>query len=40
MKASVLVQDQRQDLGIEGRSVLLSTMAAVQHALGEVMADC
>lgn len=36
MKASVLVQDP----GIEGRSMLLSTMAAVQHALGEVTADC
>lgn len=41
IKASVLVPGQTQDPDIEDRSVLLSTMAAVQHVLDDlVMADC
>ena len=37
IKASGLVQDLPQDPDIEDRSVLLSTMAAVQHALGDLV---
>lgn len=41
IKASVLVPGQTQDPDIEDRSVLLSTMAAVQHVLDDlVMAGC
>lgn len=37
----MLAQDQTQDSDIEDRSVLLSTMAAVQHVLDDlVMVDC
>ena len=37
IEASVLVQDQPQDPDIEDRSVMLSIMAAVRRALGDLV---